>query len=53
MKPSELSDVFKKWNKGILDSFLIEITADILSQKDPVSKKPFVDIVLEARANEG
>src|SRR5213594_637798 len=48
MKPSDLSDVFKKWNKGILDSFLIEITADILSQKDPVSKKPFVDIVLDA-----
>src|SRR3954467_11472458 len=37
MKPSDLSDVFKKWNKGMLDSFLIEITADILSQKHPVS----------------
>jgi 6-phosphogluconate dehydrogenase len=47
LKPSELSDVFKKWNKGSLDSFLIEITADILGQKDPVTKKPFVDIVLD------
>jgi 6-phosphogluconate dehydrogenase len=53
MKPSELSDVFKKWNKGILDSFLIEITADILGQKDPVTKKPFVDIVLDAAGQKG
>jgi 6-phosphogluconate dehydrogenase len=53
MKPSELSEVFEKWNKGILDSFLIEITADILSQKDPVSKKPFVDVVLDAAGQKG
>src|SRR5256884_676546 len=53
MKPNDLSDVFKKWNKGILDSFLIEITADILSQKDPVSKKPFVDVVLDAAGQKG
>src|SRR5215207_10578992 len=53
MKPSEISDVFKKWNKGILDSFLIEITADILGQKDPATKKPFVDIVLDAAGQKG
>jgi len=53
MKPSELSDVFTKWNKGILDSFLIEITADILGQKDPVTKKPFVDVVLDAAGQKG
>jgi hypothetical protein len=35
MKPPRCGEVFAEWNKGDLDSFLIEITADILQQKDP------------------
>jgi 6-phosphogluconate dehydrogenase len=53
MSPSECSDVFKEWNKGDLDSFLIEITADVLQQKDPVTGKPFVDIVMDAAGQKG
>jgi 6-phosphogluconate dehydrogenase len=53
LKPSEMSEVFTEWNRGILDSFLIEITADILRQKDPVTKKPFVDVVLDAAGQKG
>jgi 6-phosphogluconate dehydrogenase len=53
LKPAELSDVFSEWNRGILDSFLIEITADILRQKDPVTKKPFVDVVLDTAGQKG
>jgi 6-phosphogluconate dehydrogenase len=53
LKPAEISAVFTEWNQGILDSFLIEITADILKQKDPVTKKPFVDIVLDAAGQKG
>lgn len=34
MHESEISDVFARWNKGVLDSFLIEITADILKFND-------------------
>ena len=49
----KIADVFAEWNKGDLDSFLIEITADILRQKDPVSGKPFVDIVLDAAGQKG
>ena len=49
----EAGDVFKKWNEGVLDSFLIEITADVLSQKDPVTGKPFVDIVLDTAGQKG
>jgi 6-phosphogluconate dehydrogenase len=53
LKPVEMSAIFTEWNKGILDSFLIEITAEILKQKDPVTKKPFVDIVLDAAGQKG
>src|SRR3954464_5142985 len=45
LKAAEMGAIFSDWNAGILGSFLIEITADILKQKDPVTKKPFVDIV--------
>ena len=34
LTPPEMADVFDKWNKGELDSFLIEITANILRFKD-------------------
>jgi 6-phosphogluconate dehydrogenase len=53
LKPAEMSAIFTEWNTSILDSFLIEITADILKQKDPVTKKPFVDIVLDTAGQKG
>src|SRR5260370_24815814 len=49
----ECSSIFTDWNKGVLDSFLIEITADILQQKDPVTGKPFVEVVLDAAGPKG
>jgi 6-phosphogluconate dehydrogenase len=53
LKPVEMSAIFTTWNQGTLDSFLIEITADILRQKDPMTKKPFVDIVLDTAGQKG
>lgn len=53
LTPDEMGDIFAEWNKGELDSFLIEITADILKQKDPVTGKPFVDIVLDTAGQKG
>ena len=53
LKPAEMSAIFGEWNTGILDSFLIEITTDILQQKDPATKKPFVDIVLDTAGQKG
>ncbi|MDF9827459.1 6-phosphogluconate dehydrogenase [Ereboglobus sp. PH5-10] len=53
MKAPEMGEVFSQWNKGALDSFLIEITADILKQKDPVTKKPLVDIILDTAGQKG
>ena len=53
LSPFEIGDIFNEWNKGELDSFLIEITGDILKQKDPRTNEPFVDIVLDAAGQKG
>jgi 6-phosphogluconate dehydrogenase len=53
LEAPELATIFEEWNRGVLGSFLIEITADILKQTDPVSGKPFVDIVLDAAGQKG
>jgi 6-phosphogluconate dehydrogenase len=49
----EAGQIFSKWNTGVLDSFLIEITADILKFKDPVTGGPFVDVVLDTAGQKG
>jgi 6-phosphogluconate dehydrogenase len=53
LSPAEMGDIFTEWNKGELDSFLIEITADILKQNDPVTGQAFVDIVLDTAGQKG
>jgi 6-phosphogluconate dehydrogenase len=53
-KPDALSKVFATWNEGDLDSYLIQITADILQQRDPVHKDEFfVDYVLDTAGQKG
>ncbi|MCA9765288.1 MAG: NADP-dependent phosphogluconate dehydrogenase [Carnobacterium sp.] len=49
----EVAEVFAEWNKGELDSFLIELTADALTKKDPETGKPMVDIILDRAGNKG
>jgi 6-phosphogluconate dehydrogenase len=49
----ELQKVFAKWNTGVLDSYLIEITADIFGYKDPESGKPMVDLILDTAGQKG
>jgi len=53
LKAAEMGAIFSEWNEGMLGSFLVEITADILKQKDPASKKAFVDIVLDTAGQKG
>ncbi len=53
LSPAEMGDIFTEWNGGELDSFLIEITADILKQSDPATGQPFVDIVLDTAGQKG
>jgi len=49
----ELHETFAEWNKGELDSYLIQITADILSKRDPETGKPMVDVILDAAGQKG
>lgn len=54
ISPSELADVFADWNKGVLDSYLIEITGDILRQRDPQKPESFlVDAILDTAQQKG
>ncbi|WP_339306996.1 NADP-dependent phosphogluconate dehydrogenase [Paenibacillus sp. FSL R5-0519] len=49
----ELHAIFTEWNQGELDSYLIEITADIFSKYDPETGKPMVDVILDAAGQKG
>jgi 6-phosphogluconate dehydrogenase len=54
MQAPEMAKVFTQWNKGTLDSFLIEITADILGQKDPANRSGYlVDKILDTAGQKG
>ncbi|PTX55311.1 6-phosphogluconate dehydrogenase (decarboxylating) [Melghirimyces profundicolus] len=49
----ELHQVFREWNQGELDSYLIEITADIFTKKDEETGKPLVDVILDTAGQKG
>ena len=51
--PAEIARVFSQWNEGDLESFLIEITADVLGHVDEATGKAFVDIVLDQAEQKG
>jgi len=53
LSASEISDVFREWNKGDLDSFLIQITYEVLSKIDDDTGKPLVDLILDSAAQKG
>jgi len=49
----ELHEIFTEWNAGDLDSFLIEITANILGVNDPVTGAPIVDVIVDRAGQKG
>ncbi|MBP2332429.1 NADP-dependent phosphogluconate dehydrogenase [Corynebacterium freneyi] len=53
MSPAEIADVFREWNAGDLDSYLVEITAEVLSQVDAETGKPLVDVIVDAAGQKG
>jgi 6-phosphogluconate dehydrogenase len=53
LSADETADIFDEWNKGDLDSYLIEITAKILRVKDPETGKPLVELVLDKAGQKG
>jgi 6-phosphogluconate dehydrogenase len=51
--PAEIADVFTEWNKGELESYLIEITAEVLRQVDASTGKPLVDVIVDEAGSKG
>lgn len=53
LSAEEMHQVFTEWNQGELDSYLIEITRDILGKKDPETGKAIVDVILDTAGQKG
>ncbi|QPL51471.1 NADP-dependent phosphogluconate dehydrogenase [Alteromonas sp. B31-7] len=53
MTPADIAAVFRKWNEGKLNSYLIEISADVLEQCDPETEQPLVDVILDRAGQKG
>ena len=53
MSPLEMHEVLKEWNEGELNSYLIEITRDIMAHVDEETGKPMVDVILDTAGQKG
>ena len=53
MEAGQMGEVFAEWNTGELDSYLIEITAEILAKVDDETGRPMVDVILDAAGQKG
>jgi 6-phosphogluconate dehydrogenase len=51
--PADLAQIFREWNRGELESYLIEITADVLGHVDATTGSPFVDVVADRAEQKG
>ncbi|MFB6613817.1 NADP-dependent phosphogluconate dehydrogenase [Streptomyces sp. NPDC085524] len=51
--PAKIAETFRTWNRGRLDSYLIEITAEVLAHTDAATGRPFVDVVADAAEQKG
>jgi 6-phosphogluconate dehydrogenase len=52
-QPAQIAEIFREWNTGELESFLIEITADVLAHTDAATGRPFVDVVADRAEQKG
>ncbi|MFA7372498.1 MAG: decarboxylating NADP(+)-dependent phosphogluconate dehydrogenase [bacterium] len=53
MTADEMHEVFAEWNKGELDSYLIEITRDIFARKDQETGQPLVELIMDTAGQKG
>jgi len=53
LEPQAISDIFRKWNEGQLESYLIDITAEVLAQVDAETGKPLVDVIVDQAGSKG
>ena len=51
--PAEIADIFAEWNRGELESYLIEITAEVLRQTDATTGRPLVDVIVDEAGAKG
>src|SRR5438105_12523274 len=49
----EMAEIFSKWNAGDLDSYLIQITSQVLAKRDRATGRPLVDVILDEAAQKG
>jgi 6-phosphogluconate dehydrogenase len=52
-EPAQIAEIFREWNGGELESFLIEITADVLAHTDAATGRPFIDVVADRAEQKG
>ena len=50
---SEIAPVFRSWNRGALESYLIEVTAEVLAAKDPATGEEMVDMIVDQAGQKG
>ncbi|MEU6860813.1 NADP-dependent phosphogluconate dehydrogenase [Glycomyces sp. NPDC046736] len=53
IEPADLARVFSEWNAGDLDSYLIEVTAEVLGHTDAATGKPLVDVIVDQAGQKG
>jgi len=53
MSPTEIASIYRQWNEGILNSYLIEISAEVLEQKDPETGAALVDMIMDKAGQKG
>ena len=51
--PAEIAEIFAAWNMGELESYLVDVTAQVLRQVDAVTGKPLVDVILDQAGSKG
>ncbi|MCG6567460.1 NADP-dependent phosphogluconate dehydrogenase [Tessaracoccus sp. ZS01] len=53
LSPAEIADIFEEWNKGDLDSYLMEVSVEVLRQVDARTDTPLVDVIVDAAGQKG
>ncbi|MCJ8299962.1 MAG: NADP-dependent phosphogluconate dehydrogenase, partial [Pseudomonadales bacterium] len=53
LSPMEIADIFEQWNCGLLDSYLMDISIEVLRQQDPITAAPLVDMILDTAGQKG
>jgi len=53
LSPAEIAALFRKWNSGLLNSYLTEVTVEVLNHVDGKTGKPFIDVISDRAAQKG